>query len=158
VALVLWGIIGTYRDSLSKSPTGAPRARKWLPTWHLKAEFASWKPFQRLVPLPEASQHAYDELQGSLAAEFAARDGKTPLRWIATALCDGGKTPVYGARPYSSKLQRIPVDEFRRCTIEDDLKAIRELSRSAINFGNLHLLRSDLNRRIREIRTWGAEE
>lgn len=149
LVMIAWGINGLRRAHNTKTAA----ISRWLPTWSLSWKFEDWWPYRRIIPLTEAAVSAYDQLQGTLAADMAAKEDY-PLQWMAIALWDRGKTPVYGTRPHATKLSLIPAEEFKRCVVEDNGKSIRRLSQSTISYGNLGITRKDLKRMISEIRNW----
>jgi hypothetical protein len=116
--------------------------------------------FERLwfIPLPEAATRAYEETRNSKAALMAEQDGSHAiLNWYGYALI--GKTfdaiPIYGQRPPSRRLERVPPSVFPSSALADHATKLTERVYSQIRFTNLATLREGLEDRIQEIRSWG---
>ena len=68
---------------------------------------------EKLIPLPDAAQIAYDELDGTLWREQADRWPKPEERLDFMATYIANNAPVIGCSPPSRVRKHIPQDEFR---------------------------------------------
>ncbi|MCH7935947.1 MAG: hypothetical protein IH994_02505 [Proteobacteria bacterium] len=110
------------------------------------------------VPLKEAATIAYEETLGTQVATVAeALNADDVLGYYAYALFDG-KTTLYGNRPPSRKQEPIPNEEYGRCGIYDDYRVLRRPDGGRNLYENLQIKRSDLDRRIAELKSFVQEE
>lgn len=108
------------------------------------------------IPLKEAATIAYEETRGTKAAIIA--EGPNPddiLGYYAYALFKGS-TMLYGKHPPSRKLERVPKEEYGRCGFSDDYNSLRRHGKDRNLYEDLQIRRSDLSRRITELKDLGA--
>lgn len=110
------------------------------------------------VPLKEAATIAYEETLGTRVATIAeALNADDVLGYYAHALFNG-KTTLYGNHPPSRKLEAIPNEEYGRCGFSDDKSALLRHGEKRSLYENLQIKRSDLDRRIAELKSFVQEE
>ena len=105
------------------------------------------------IPLKEAATIAYEEMRGTQAGTII--EGPNPdnvLGYYAHALFNG-KTTLYGNHPPSRKLEAVPNEEYGRCGFSDDQNALRRHGENRNLYENLQIKRSDLDRRIAELKS-----
>ncbi len=108
------------------------------------------------VSLKEAATIAYEETRGTKVAAIIEGPNKDNiLGYYARALFKG--TTLYGNRPPSRKLEAIPNEEYGRCGISDDQNGLWRRADSRILYENLKIKRSDLDRRIAELKSAATE-
>ena len=108
------------------------------------------------IPLKEAATIAYEETRGTQAATIAEGLNRDDiLGYYAYALFKGSRM-LYGKHPPSRKLEPVPKEEYGRCGFSDDYSSLRRLGEDQNLYEDLQLRRSDLLRRITELKDLGA--
>ncbi len=108
------------------------------------------------VSLKEAATIAYEETRGTKAATIAEGLNRDDiLGYYAYALFKGS-TILYGKHPPSRKLEPVPNDEYGRCGFSDDYSSLRRHGEDQNLYEDLQIRRSDLLRRITELKDLGA--
>ncbi len=115
------------------------------------------EPSDSYISLEEAATIAYEETRGTRVAAIAERiSDDNVLAYYAYALFNG-TTTLYGNHPPSRKLEAIPNEERGRCGFSNDLQALRRHGKNRNLYENLQIKRSDLNRRIAELKSAETE-
>ena len=110
------------------------------------------EPENEYIGMKEAATIAYEETRGTKAAEIAESVNRDDvLGYYAHALFNG-TTTLYGTHPPSQKLEEIPNEEYGRCRFEDDYSSLRRHSEQRNIYENVQIKRSDLERRIQELK------
>ncbi len=107
------------------------------------------------IDLHEAATVAYEETRGTKAATIA--EGLTRddiLGHYAYALFKG--STLYGKHPPSRKLEPVPKEEYGRSGFSDDYSSLRRHGEDQNLYEDLQIRRSDLLRRITELKDLGA--
>ncbi len=108
------------------------------------------------VPLKEAATTAYEETRGTKAAIIAEGLNRDDiLGYYAYALFKGSKM-LYGKHPPSRKLEPVPKEEYGRCGFSDDYSSLRRHGEDQNLYEDLQIRRSNLLRRITELKDLGA--
>ena len=111
------------------------------------------EPSDSYISLEEAATIAYEETRGTRVAAIAERiSDDNVLAYYAYALFSG-TTTLYGNHPPSRKLEPIPNEERGRCGFSNDLQALRRHGKNRNLYENLQIKRSDVNRRIAELKS-----
>ncbi len=107
------------------------------------------------VPLKEAATIAYEETRGTRAAIIAEGLNRDDiLGYYAYALFQD--STLYGKHPPSRKLEPVPKEEYGRCGFSDDYSSLRRHGENQNLYEDLQTRRSDLLRRITELKDLGA--
>ena len=145
------GVWQVWESEVEESSGPVPDSWHW--NWRVDSRADDIWPVSRLVSLPKAAKIAYDQLQGSLAADMASKMDY-PLSYIAIALSDKGKTPLFGTRPPSTVLQRVPPEECKKSSFIEDGRVLQRYGRGKPLYDNVCIKRSDLKRMIKQLRDW----
>jgi len=103
----------------------------------------------RLLPLREAAQIAYDEADGTT---FRMNRGKSPeqrLEIMATYLANNAV--IFGVKPPAEAIVHIPMKEFRNGSFKNGGVSFRRLGETEDTYVRLAILEDDLRRVIRKM-------
>ena len=119
------------------------------------ASAAQQEPDDPYIPLKEAATIAYEETRGTKAATIAEGLNRDHiLGYYAYALFKG--STLYGKYPPSRKLEPVPKEEYGRCGFSDDYSSLRRHGEDQNLYEDLQIRRSDLLRRITELKDLSA--
>jgi hypothetical protein len=122
---------------------------KTISGWRKGAPVAGAAPARasnRLMPLREAAQLAYDEADGTT---FRIRRGRSPeekLEIMATYLANNA--PILGVRPPSEDMKPIAAEEFAKGTFKQGGNAFRRHTDAGDTYVSLSIMEADLRRVI----------
>ena len=128
---------------------------------------SGWRIFiYGFISLREAARIAYEKNHDNLSAAAAEMDfgnGEAdPLGWYAHALLgsnvDPTRIPVFGCKPHLDLLIKIPLAHYIQnyLTVTDnDVILVDVTHNERVKYNHLHILKSDMRKRIKEISTWG---
>jgi len=113
--------------------------------------------FSKKIPLLEASRIAYEKTHESLAERFAEEMGTNPLEWYACALIGQSDIPLFGIKPFQKIVRQVPPNEMSRyhIYIRDGTSYLKAYTRDEPSYTSLCINKSDLNKQIKEIKSWG---
>ena len=149
--LIFW-VCMEYRNIARINRGTGHTEKSFLPMWRFELIRDDKWPIRRVLPLGKAAQIALNQLQGTTITLAAEKLGTTPIGYMTTALTDQGKTKLWATGRYSTKLTPVPEDEAQKCAISDDGYSMTRWGESNSVYNNLHITRTDLNRRIKELR------
>ncbi len=115
-----------------------------------------------LIPLPEAAIALYEQTRTGFEAKLADRldrsdadNGEEPgdslLRHYINSIVYDESIPLFGSRPPSEKIIEIPLSIKKEGDAVGGGKSFQFLSDKKPTYRNLHIRRSDLEAKIREI-------
>ncbi len=125
-------------------------------TWRLSKRRVVSVDTDPYVPLRDAAVTAYEETRGTEAATIAEGLNRDDIvGYYAYALFKGDKM-LCGKHPPSQKLELVPKEEYGRCGFSDDYRSLRRHGDNRNLYEDLQIRRSDLMRRIAELKDLGA--
>jgi len=127
---------------------------------------SGWRIFiYGFISLREAARIAYEKNHDNLSAKAAEMDFGSmeadPLGWYAHALLgsnvDETGVSIFGCKPQLGYLTMIPRQEIYRhyLVVNENEALLQDRDTKRVKYDRLHIRKSDMKKRIKEISTWG---
>ena len=128
---------------------------------------ASWRSFiYGFIPLHKAAKKAYEKNYDNLSANFAEQDFENfeadPISWFANALIgsnvDETGVAIFGCKPQLDILTEIPRQKVysHHLVVNEKEALLQDMDSDRTKYDRLHIRKSDMEKRIKEISTWGC--